>query len=283
MQRYAEALRHHLNLIWMGLAVITALSSLVCYAELVVKVGLVRIPLAFFGMLGVPVGMLLVFRTNTAYDRWWEGRKLLGDLVNATRGVALRLESFLPTNAVGERVAAAQLLGSFARALAYHLLHRLGDSTEGEVEGDAVRTPPLHVLRELEHLMARAHRDGLLADAHLLSLQDGFVRLVNLLGACERIKTTRLPVAYCTHLKMLVFTYVALAPFGLAHEAHLGWWTVPISGTMFYMLEGIAVVGDSIEDPFGNDVHDLPVNDITRSLQATVSEIFGGDRATDSL
>ncbi|HXE73503.1 MAG TPA: bestrophin family ion channel [Candidatus Nitrosotenuis sp.] len=256
---------YHLRSLLGGMLVVGLMAALVCVLALHLKVIQVTIPLAVPGLLGVPVGLLLVFRTNTAYERWWEGRRQLGDLVNTCRFLALKFSAYLPAGD-GRRGYLARLLGDFALSLTQHLKgRRTGRATDG-------LSAPLSLLDELSRLTATLRREDHLDREKLLVVEQGISTLTNILGACERIKSTPMPMAYATHLEIIVLLYVLIVPFGMVTE--LGWWTVPIVMALFYVMEGIQFIGEEIEDPFGDDPNDLAGEDIARNIAANVDLIL---------
>src|SRR5690606_64283 len=142
---------------------------------------------------------LLVFRTNTAYDRWWEGRRLWGQLVNISRGLGRQLTSTLPPAENGVRRARyAELLSEFPEALAVHLRRPRG------ADGPHVPNAVLSALHaELRHDLDA----GRLAPDMRLTLAPLLQGFDDVLGACERIRNTPIPFSYSSYIKQFVMLY----------------------------------------------------------------------------
>jgi ion channel-forming bestrophin family protein len=226
----------------------------------------VAVPLgpSFLSILGIILGLLLVFRTNTAYDRWWEGRRLWGQLVNVSRGLAQQLDAALPAGAP-ERAEYAELLARFPAALAEHL--RSFDRTGGE-----------HVPNTIARALTRAvHRDvavgHLPADGRLV-LQPLLQAFNDVCGGCERIHRTPIPQSYSSYVKQFVLLYAFVMPFGLVAE--FGYGTVVASMFTFFATMGLELLATEIEEPFGTDANDLPLDTISARIAGDVRGVLVG-------
>lgn len=226
----------------------------------------VAVPLgpAFLSILGIILGLLLVFRTNTAYDRWWEGRKLWGALVNVSRGLAHQLDAQLLANAPERRAIYAERLAEFPTLLATHLRKPRG--------GDGVHEPNT----SLTALHRDVHADienGNLADGARITLQPLLQAFDDVLGACERIRNTPIPFSYSSYVKQFVLLYAIVMPFGLVTE--FGYGAVIASMFSFFATMGLELLATEIEEPFGTDPNDLPLetigNVIARDVRAILS------------
>lgn len=231
-----------------------------------------------FSLLGVVLGLLLVFRTNTAYDRWWEGRRMLGNLTNNTRAFAIKLNAFLPSDDKENRSFFAQMIGNYGVALKEHL--RNGVIFE-ELEIDEQN---LSKLKKADHvpnaiasiLQARItllYRNGVFSKEEFLVIDKNIESLTEVVGACERIKNTPIPKSYSTHLKKFLFLYMLMLPFGIIHD--LQYWSILVMIIVFYAFAGLETIGEEIEDPFGNDINDLPTDGISARIKLNVHELLG--------
>jgi ion channel-forming bestrophin family protein len=231
----------------------------------------VAIPATVHSLVGVALGLLLVFRTNASYDRFWEGRRMWGAIINAARDLA--------------RGACVHLRGDRARrdavvcwtiAFAYAAMNRLrGTSGFGPIaerlpprevqEALAAPNVPLHVaVRIAEHL--RGGRDeGLLSDILLVELDQDVHLLIDHLGACERIHRTPLPFAYVVHLRRALILFCFTLPFALVRD--FGWGTVLATLLVAYIFFGIEEIGVEIEAPFGHDANDLPLERMCATIE----------------
>jgi putative membrane protein len=229
----------------------------------------------FHALLGTVLGLLLVFRTNTAYDRWWEGRKLWGQLVNDSRNLAIKVKSL-------ERIAAAEahqfgrLLVNFARALKEHLREGIRPKQLSVYRNVPVepRHVPAHVALMIRDRVRDWKRHGqidgydeLILDVHVRALMD-------ICGACERIRKTPITRSYLAFLHQSILIYLVTLPWGVVDL--FGWWTVPLTAIITYFMIGIELVAEEVEEPFGRTEDDLLLDDICQGIEASVMEILSG-------
>lgn len=223
--------------------------------------------------LGMVISLLLVFRTNTAYERWWEGRKIWGGLVNSSRNLALKIKALVPE----ESGYFAVMIPNFAYALKNHLrrVHleeelepANGFSTESKTDVHL----PNHIAGQILNYSASLERSGKLKPEHLLMLHPELTNFTDATGACERIRNTPIPYSYSVFLKKFMFMYVMTLPFGFVFS--LGYFTIPVVAMIFYVLASLELIAEEIEDPFGVDANDLPTDEIAAGIRKTVKEIL---------
>lgn len=230
----------------------------------------------------IVLGLLLVFRTNTAYERFWEGRKLWGSLVNNTRNLArqilISIAEIEPEDRAG-KISALRLLVAFAVATKLHLrsepvnaeLEALMSSSQ-YLKLKTMNHPPLEIAYWIsEYLQQQANRQTL-NPYHLPTLLELLNNLTDNLGGCERILKTPIPLAYAIHLKQLLLLYCLLLPFQLVEE--VGWGTGPIVALISFTLFGIEAIGIEIENPFGYDANDLPLDAICTTMQRNIEDLI---------
>jgi putative membrane protein len=220
----------------------------------------------------------LVFRINTAYDRWWEGRKLWGALVNHSRSLAIKLNNVIPSEDQEARKIISELLGNFPYSLKLHLRNNAGiekitfNAILKQEEFEKIDHKPNYIVNkltalclELSHKYPKSNNDYLIY-SELLS------HLTDICGACERIKTTPIPYSYSIFIKKIIFIYVITMPiaFGLT----IGYWSVPIVMIIFYAFASLELLSEEIEDPFGTDLNDLPLDALSEKIKSNVSDIF---------
>lgn len=231
-----------------------------------------------FSLLGVILSLFLGFRTSTSYDRWWEARKQWGALVNHSRNMAIYVDSMWPESDTGIRRFMAKHIGNFCLALTWHLrdgvkLDQLVYlSPEEEAYYSTKNHIPNFIALRIFQRMAAAHREGDINEGDYINIKAQHQALLDILGACERIKKTPIPFSYNVYLKIVVTVYGLLLPFGLLES--FGWTTVPITMFVFFALLGIELMGEEIEDPFGLDCNDLPTGDIANTIKKNVFEIL---------
>lgn len=231
-------------------------------------------------LLGFAISMLLVFRTNTAYDRWWEGRKLWGGLVNNSRNLAIKLNVMLDENDIASRTFFKQIIPLYALSLQRHLhkestLFELDEKAHPELP-NLISVP--HVPNKVaESIIKKIHQlyiDQKISGEQLLFLNNELQSFTDICGACERIKNTPIPYSYSAFIKKFIFIYVLSMPFGLAFT--LGLYAIPVTTFIFYVLASLELIAEEIEDPFGKDSNDLPMVKIAENIKKNVNDIFGG-------
>ncbi len=229
-------------------------------------------------LLSFAISMLLVFRTNTAYDRWWEGRKLWGTLVNSSRNLAIKMNAILDSEDQSNRKFFKKIIPMYASVLAHHL-----NSEQTRLALDEKEHPEFSHLDNNKHvpnqvaavLLARVNRlylDGVIKGDQLIILNHELETLTNVCGACERIKNTPIPFSYSTFLKRFIFIYVMTLPFSLVFS--LGYLAIPVVGLIFYVLATLELIAEEIEDPFGGDANDLPTEKMAINIRKHVGELL---------
>lgn len=231
----------------------------------------------------IVLGLLLVFRTNTAYDRFWEGRRSWGTIVNSSRNLCRQMLVAIdcPTDeARSHRDATMRLLPAFAFVFKQQLRYQ---SITGETIADLVSPqqygilqqvnhPALEITVWIEHYLQEQRRQQRLDTYQLGGMVQLIGQLVDSLGACERILKTPMPLAYSIHLRQLLLIYCLAMPFSLVKD--LSWMTGPLVALVSFMLLGIEEIGLEIENPFGSDPNDLPLNTICETLRRNVEDLI---------
>lgn len=225
----------------------------------------------FHTVLGLVIGLLLVFRTNTAYDRWWEGRKHLGALVNTCRHFTMKAKGYL------ENKELLHLIKYFP----YILKEHLRDEDFKEIDNIfptpfaqqliAIQHKPNLLLTKMSQIVLAGYKDKTISGEQLIILENEIEKLSNILGACERIKNTPIPFGYSIHLKRILLIYLITLPFGFIQD--MNWWCIPLMMMVFFTMIGIELIGEEIEDPFGTDVNDLPVDELQTKIEGNLDEI----------
>lgn len=229
-------------------------------------------------LLGFVISLLLVFRTNTAYERWWEGRKQWGALVNHCRNLGIKMNAYLSDELVEERKQYATLVSNFAVALKEHLRDGVKmdelESCKG-VDLNNLQNKshiPNHLASDLVSWVDRMKKEGHLTEMQTLHVNDEIKGLTDVLGACERIKNTPIPYSYSLFLKKFLFIYVMTIP--IAFIATFGYWSTIIVSIVFYVLASLELIAEEIEDPFGTDANDLPTDSLALKIKANVHELM---------
>lgn len=234
--------------------------------------------ISIFSLLGVVLSILLSFRTTTAYDRWWEGRKLWGELVNNSRNLAVYIHSAWPTDDKESRFFFAMYISNFGIALKDHL-RQGADVNEliglEEDEKSMLRSKahvPNFIALQIIGRIQDSYRDGLISKEDHLNIKTHSQEFINVLGACERIKKTPIPFSYNVYLKLFITLYTLCLPFALVPV--FGYWTILMVAFVFFAFIGLELMAEEIEDPFGLDCNDLPTGDIAHTIKTNVCEIL---------
>lgn len=230
----------------------------------------------------IVLGLLLVFRTNTAYERFWEGRKSWGSLVNNVRNLARQIWVVIAEQTQEDRtekIWTLRLLVAFAVATKLHLR---GESVNSELQElmspnrffklKSMNNPPLEVAFWIGDYLQQQYNRDRQSDYQLVAMQHLLNNLVDNLGACERILKTPMPLAYTIHLKQLLLIYCLLLPFQMV--AQLGFWTGAIVALISFTLFGIEEIGLEIENPFGYDANDLPLDAICNTMKRNIEDLI---------
>ena len=228
---------------------------------------------------GIVLGLLLVFRTNTAYERFWEGCKLWYDLLAASRIFCRNIWIIVPANnteALKIKLDKIRLVGILIITIKLHLrkeffAHSLTTIiTENEyLELKKVKNIPLRVINWFAEYFGKLFYEQKVINYRLfLELNKSLDQITALFSSCERILDTPLPKPYSIHLKHLLLLYCFALPFQFVKQ--LDWFTIPVVGIISFTLLGIEAIGVEIENPFGYDQDDLPLDQFCRQLQAEI-------------
>jgi ion channel-forming bestrophin family protein len=256
---------------------------------------LYHMPLSFnFNVLGnltdnvacnLVLGLLLVFRTNTAYERFWEGRKAWGLLVVNLRNLAREIQ--IGIEADDDKKQSLQLLVVFAIATKLHLRHQpLADELKAFIAPETIaklnqlNNPPLEVIRWIGDYIQRKYRSQSIEDINQRWVMNQSLNEVTSgLTTCERILSTPIPLAYAIYLKTLLLVYCFFLPFGLVER--LNWGTGFVVAIVSFILLGVEEIANEIEDPFGTDPNDLPLDEICQTILSNVEETIAFKGCSD--
>ena len=229
-------------------------------------------------LLGVVLGLFLVFRTNSAYDRWWEGRRQWGQLVNSTRNFSFKLASILPLNDLENRKWFAVMLSNLAASLRDHLrdeaqLDKMESAGEGFEESlKHHRHLPNGLSLKIYNRVMDLHKSNAVSGYQLLMLEHELKDFSDVIGACERIKNTPIPYSYMMYIKQFIFLYTITLPFAFVVSS--GYFTIPIVMLTTFVIFSVELIAEEIEDPFGGDMNDLPTTALALKIREGVIEIL---------
>jgi putative membrane protein len=234
--------------------------------------------IAMHSLLGVVLGLFLVFRINSAYDRWWEGRKMWGGMVNSTRNFALKLNAYLSKEDHENREWFAKMIPNFVIATKEHLrkgtqISELDPPTEDFTATlKKYKHKPNHLSAMLYNRVNDLYKKGDFSGYQLMNLDKELKDFTDLIGACERIKNTPIPYSYSMYIKKFLFIYVITLPFAFINN--FGYFTEIIVVLITFVLLSVELIAEEIEDPFGTDVNDLPTDELSVKIKDNVEEIL---------
>ena len=233
---------------------------------------------AIHSLLGVVLGLFLVFRTNTAYDRWWEGRKQWGALVNCCRNIAIKVNACVPTDSTMDREFYAKMVPNFVFAMKEHLRDGVKSDEIQEWENGFKAElakkghQPAYIVNLMYVQLNKLRNENKISQEQFWIIDGELKELMDIIGACERIKNTPIPYSYNMYIKKFIFLYSVSLPFGIMSITH--YWTIPITCVLFYLLVSTELIAEEIEDPFGTDENDLPTDGLSVKIKANVEEIL---------
>jgi len=264
-----------------ALLVLAVFSALCCYLMVTVfelHESEFKPTIAMHSLLGIVLGLFLVFRTNSAYDRWWEGRRLWGGLVNSTRNFAMKINAYVGSDAE-ERKWFAYMIPNFVIATketlrkGVHMQELDFGDNETMKEVDKARHKPNAIASLMYRRVNNHYVKNRITGDQLINLDKELKDLIDLMGACERIKNTPIPYSYSMYIKKFIFIYVITLPFAFVTLS--GYMTIPIVMIVAYVILSVELIAEEIEDPFGRDVNDLPTDELSGKIRDNVKEILG--------
>lgn len=227
-------------------------------------------------LLGAALSFLMVFRTNTAYSRWWEARMLWGTVNNTLRSMVSRAPSMLKNQAVYSQMVTE--LVAFAVLLKNHLR---GEKTPPEELGPMMpyalivtlseaANPPLAAIHALSNtirsgIKTESESDALMANATFLQLSNSLDALAGVVGACERVKNTPTPFGYVCALRAFLLLWLFTMPFTMIGV--YGAIAIPAMGMVGFLFLNLEMMAMEIEQPFGDDADDLPLEEYVLGME----------------
>lgn len=251
-------------------------AAIIVYVEAsIMHIG-IKNPTVMHSILGFVLSMLLVFRTNTAYERWWEGRKIWGSVVNNSRNLSLKLSAFVSLKSDKDDL--RTLITNYIFSFKNHLRNKYNQeefTPVGELTlsrfAEANHKPNI-IAKELYKKIQFLYNEKGITNEHLIILNEELKSFTDNCGACERIKNTPIPYSYSIFLKKMIFLYIISLPVFFGSE--YGFTTVPITMIVLYVFASIELIAEEIEDPFGDDDNDLPLDDICQRIKNNLIEIL---------
>jgi putative membrane protein len=230
-----------------------------------------------FTLVGVALALFLGFRNSSAYDRWWEGRKLWGALVNTMR--SLTRQALTMTGDASDKREFINMLVAFTYAMRDQLrgdvFSRSAELLPPELaaEVDRARYKPFIILRAMGEWVTERQREQAFGEITTTAIDRNLVELSNILGGCERIASTPVPFGYSVMIHRVVYFYCALLPFGLVDS--IEWMTPVVAILMAYSFIALDSLAAELEMPFNRKENDLALDAISLNIELSIREMSG--------
>jgi putative membrane protein len=274
--------RHVMRTLRPALLFMAVYTSVICYLVLEVfhwdELKL-QSTTSMHSLLGIVLGLFLVFRTNSAYDRWWEGRRLWGSMVNNTRNFAFKLNAFLPEEDLATRSFFLKMIPNFVVSVKDSLRKNINlnhfDSADEDLQEKLkdIKHVPNKLSSMMYNRVADLYARKVITGDQLFLLDRELKEFSDILGGCERIKNTPIPYSYSMYIKKFIFIYIVTLPFGFVTLTQ--YVTVLIVVLISFVIFSVELIAEEIEDPFGKDINDLPTDELSVKIKDNVEEIFG--------
>ncbi len=267
LQLQAPVLR---RLRWIILAMALYSTAVAFYDDIVLK-DVVTIKPNLHALLGTGLGILLVFRTNTAYDRWWEGRKAWAQLLADTRNLTFKIRALAKVSP-DEAHQFGRLLIGFARALKEHLREGVSEGQVSVIRYKPGTHVPSLLAAQIRARVGEWRRDGKIDNTEDILLDVHTRALIEVCGTCERIRRSPLGPSYRAFIVQSLFLYLATLPWGLIED--FNFWTIPLATAICYLLVSLECIAEEVQEPFGRHEDDILLDDLCQSIEASVKELL---------
>lgn len=275
--------------LWKPMSVITGITLIVAIGYSHYELEELAIPPLPIGILGTALAILIGFRNNSAYDRWWEARRLWGVFVNESRTVARQTLTFLTLkhNKNGSEAELKSLQKeliyrqiAFIHATAHHLRKQNPfESLKLFLSADELaalqnqQNVPNAILQTQAKRLQEINETGYIEDFRHMQMDARFSNLCDTLGGCERIKNTVFPRQYSYYTGVFVWIFLMFLPFSLVKE--FGYLSIPAIFAIAFIFFVLVRVGNNIENPFENTLNDIPISAISRTIEINLRQQLG--------
>lgn len=268
--------------LWAHFIVIVLYVATIEYLD--IRYGLERLefPDTMVAILGTVIGLLLAFRTNSCYCRWWEARTLWGAIVNDSRTWTRQLCEFIsPTSddakLVVKRMSYRQIAWCYSLSRSLRTEEPIQDLKgllpASEIREVAGKHVPNMLLLQQGRELQQLKRRGQLETFEFIELEKTLLRLTNAMGGCERIRNTTFPRSYTRMINLMIYLFVIFLPFGLVEVPWFGLVSTSISFAIaFLMVDRVSIF---LQDPFSNRPSDTPTQSISRTIDINIREMLG--------
>lgn len=233
-----------------------------------------------YTLFGIALAIFLGFRNTVSYDRFWEGRKLWGGLLNHTRSLAQQVHNFIPND--GQHKAEKITFIKQMAAMTYALNHQLRE-TDAMPQLAQMLSPelvdklkeaeyrPIILMRELGAQINQWRKRGTIDTILQAAMDRNLDKFSDIIGGCERIASTPIPFSYDVLLHRTIYIYCFLLPFGFANS--LVWYAPFIITFVAYTFTALEAIADELENPFDNLQNDLALDAMSVNIERSIAEI----------
>ncbi|WP_159469893.1 bestrophin family protein [Dyadobacter sp. 3J3] len=277
--------------IWVGVLAVTSYAAFVFYLYQYENWHFLVFPISIISIVGTALSLLLGFRTNSAYDRWWEARRLWGAIVNDSRSLVRQSIAFIKTDPV-EKKKIIDNIAHLQIAWCYALCNTLRQETvlidaNLHLEPEELEFVSKHqnipnaIILLLERRITSAYDKGYITPILFQSLDTTLARLTDSMGGCERIKNTIFPTQYSFYVHLTIFIFTLILPMGLIDS--IGRIAIPITfviSFLFFYVEGISYI---MQSPFEGNHNDIPMRSLSRTIEINLLQTIEADLIPDKI
>jgi putative membrane protein len=276
--------KHVIQEIWRPLALLFIWDVIVTATYYVIPFRAPPLPLALFGS---ALALFLGFRSNSAYQRWWEGRVLWGSMINASRNLARQARNYLPDEARDLKRTIVLRQIAYVNALRCQLRRQKPDTevlrflSRGEADFALARVNVANgIVDGTGRRIDGARAQGWIDTIQQTAMESVLIDIANAQGGMERLKNMPLPSQYRIFPTLFTHLLCVLLPIGLVET--LGFATPLGSSIAGVMFLAVLAIGDDLVDPFANTVHDVPLSAMCRTVEIDLLQAIG-DEAPEPL
>jgi putative membrane protein len=270
-------IKYLFNKVKIELIYVLIMAVIVYYITHVFQNNIPEMPLTIPAFIGTSISILISFKLNQSYDRWWEARKIWGSIVNDSRSLILQFKQFLPADENINRIAYRQIAWCYA----------LGESLRGldsketlkkylnEIEIEEINkqsNKPLAIIQHHYNDLKQFKNGDKINQFSEVQLDNTLVRLVDAMGKAERIKSTVFPITYRLFLHLMIYLFIITLSISLKNIASV--FEIPlllVLSAAFFLLEKSAT---HMQDPFENRPTDTAVTAIARTIEINIKNII---------
>jgi putative membrane protein len=275
---------------WVNVFIVMAISAIVVHLYWDLDFKFLAIPLGIPGLIGTTISLILAFRTNASYARWWEARKVWGAIVNDSRSLVRQTIANFGNSETAKteikQLAHRQIAWNYALANSLRKKEVM-PKIEKYLNRNEINTIKAHdnipnaLLLLHERQLKKQHDNGVLDTFQYLQLSSLAQNLTDSMGKCERIKNTIFPTQYSFYIHMTIMTFVITLPLGIMKE--IGFFAVLISGIVAFLFLTIEHMAIDLQNPFENAPNDTPMNALSRTIEVNILEMLEEENVPEKL